>query len=176
MTLCTPAAAPLLLWPNLCAGLLGDNWLHLLELAKRNVVQPDAAVVPAAATLYAMGVELPSSAACGFDLSCMDKYRCMPECISMCLECVWIRTVQYHLCVVLPEWPLNVFLSSMLPRNKVVIRCCCVCRYAKSYEAVHLENVPHRQLTKPRKVFEYFFEGQRPGGGRENIVKLEVHN
>jgi len=33
-------------------------------------------VVPAAATLYVMGLELPASAACGFDLSCMDKYRC----------------------------------------------------------------------------------------------------
>lgn len=37
-----------------------------------------------------------------------------------------------------------------------------------------MEDVPHRRLTKPRKVFEYFFEGQRPGRGRENIVKLEV--
>jgi hypothetical protein len=58
------------------AGLLGDNWLYLLELAKKSVVQPGAAVVPAAATLYVMGVELPPSAAAGFDLSCMDKYRC----------------------------------------------------------------------------------------------------
>jgi hypothetical protein len=40
------------------------------------VVQPGAAVVPAAATLFVMGVELPPSAAAGFDLSCMNKYRC----------------------------------------------------------------------------------------------------
>lgn len=39
-------------------------------------MQPGAAVVPAAATLYVMGLELPASAAAGFDLSCMDKYRC----------------------------------------------------------------------------------------------------
>lgn len=48
------------------------------------------------------------------------------------------------------------------------------CRYEKSYQAGFLDEVPHRRLTKPRKVFEYFFEGQRPGRGRENIVKLEV--
>jgi hypothetical protein len=49
-----------------------------------------------------------------------------------------------------------------------------LCRYSKSYEAVHLEDVPHRVLTRPRKVFEYVFEGQRPARGRENMVKLDV--
>ena len=49
-----------------------------------------------------------------------------------------------------------------------------LCRYGKSYEAVHLEDVPHRVLTRPRKVFEYIFEGQRPARGRENMVKLDV--
>ena len=49
-----------------------------------------------------------------------------------------------------------------------------LCRYGKSYEAVHLEEVPHRVLTRPRKVFEYIFEGQRPARGRENMVKLDV--
>ena len=49
--------------------------MHLLELAKRAVVQPGAAVVPAAASLYVMGLQLPATAACGFDLSAMDKYR-----------------------------------------------------------------------------------------------------
>lgn len=49
-----------------------------------------------------------------------------------------------------------------------------LCRYAKSYEAVHLEDVPHRVLTRPKKVFEYVFEGQRPARGRENMVKLDV--
>jgi hypothetical protein len=42
-------------------------------------VQPGAAVVPASATLYAMGIELPPMSAAGFDLSCMDKYRCASE-------------------------------------------------------------------------------------------------
>ena len=49
-----------------------------------------------------------------------------------------------------------------------------MCRYGKTYEAVYLEGVPHRRLTKPARVFEYVFEGSRPARGRENIVKLEV--
>lgn len=68
-------------------GLVGDGWLYLLEMAKRNVVQAGAAVVPAAATLYCAGVELPPSSACGFDLTALDKYRSehrrVPTCLSM---------------------------------------------------------------------------------------------
>lgn len=66
------------LTPSLFAtpGLLGDGWLYILELARRHVIQPGAAVVPAGATLYCAGVELPPSEAAGFDFTALDKYRC----------------------------------------------------------------------------------------------------
>ena len=56
-------------------GLLGDGFMHLLELARRRVVQQGAAVVPAAATLYCMGLEVAPARVQGFDFSEMDKYR-----------------------------------------------------------------------------------------------------
>lgn len=39
------------------AGLLGDNVMTIIDHIKRNILQPDCIVVPAAATVYAMGVE-----------------------------------------------------------------------------------------------------------------------
>lgn len=47
-------------------------------------------------------------------------------------------------------------------------------RWDKSYEACQLDELIHTPLTKPCKAFEYFFEGERKGRGRDNIVKLEV--
>ncbi len=55
--------------------MLGDGWLYLLELAKRNVVQPDSAVVPAAATLWCCAVEVTPTKAGGFDFGALDKFR-----------------------------------------------------------------------------------------------------
>ena len=103
------------------AGLLGDGVLYMLEKVKRQVAQPDAAVIPAAATIYAMGVEIYTSEVRGFDMSPMNKYR-----------------------------------------------------WDKGYEAVHMEGIPYRRLTKPKKVFEYFFDGIQKGRGRENVLKMEV--
>ncbi len=34
--------------------------------------------------------------------------------------------------------------------------------------------MPHKRLTNPVRVFEYFFDGLRKGRGRENILRLEV--
>lgn len=59
----------------LAAGLLGDGFPYLLELCRRRVVAPGAAVVPAGATLYCMGVEVATGAVGGFDLSGMNTYR-----------------------------------------------------------------------------------------------------
>ena len=47
-------------------------------------------------------------------------------------------------------------------------------RWDKSYEACQLDELTHTRLTKPCKAFEYFFEGERKGRGRDNMVKLEV--
>ena len=37
-----------------------------------------------------------------------------------------------------------------------------------------MEEVPHRVLTEPARVFEFAFEGMRKARGRENLVKLSV--
>lgn len=39
-------------------------------------------------------------------------------------------------------------------------------RWDANYEAVDLADVPHRRLTKPVKVFEHFFDGERKGRSR----------
>ncbi|BDA48465.1 Protein arginine N-methyltransferase 7 [Coccomyxa sp. Obi] len=103
------------------AGLLGNNWLYLLDMAKKNVLQPGATVVPAAATLYCMGIEARTGDVRGFDFSAFNKYR-----------------------------------------------------WDKQYSACYLDDMPHKRLTRPAKVFEYFFDGMRKGRGRENILRLEV--
>ena len=103
------------------AGLIGHKALYMIEVAKRNFLQPDTTVVPQAATLYCMGVEVITSKVRGFDMSAINKYR-------------WDDT----------------------------------------YETLFIDDVPHRRLTKPKKVFEYFFDGKRKGRSRANVLKLEV--
>lgn len=49
-----------------------------------------------------------------------------------------------------------------------------IARWDKDYAACHLQDLPHRRLTRPARVFEYFFDGLRKGRGRENILRLEV--
>ena len=41
-----------------------------------------------------------------------------------------------------------------------------VSRWDADYEAVRLEQMPHRVLTRPTKVLEYFFDGERKARGR----------
>lgn len=57
------------------AGLTGEHVLFMLEKARINVSTTDCAVVPAAATLYCMGVEAYTSEVSGFDMSSFNKYR-----------------------------------------------------------------------------------------------------
>lgn len=57
------------------AGLLGDGFPYLLDLARRRVVQQGAAVVPAAATVYCMGLEVLTGEVAGFNLAAMNTYR-----------------------------------------------------------------------------------------------------
>jgi protein arginine N-methyltransferase 7 len=59
-------------------GLLGNGWLFLLEMAKKKVLQASATVIPAAATLYCMGIEARTDKITGFDFSNFNKYRCPP--------------------------------------------------------------------------------------------------
>jgi len=103
------------------AGLLGDRVVQLLATARMNVLQTGATVVPAAATLYCMGVEAHTSDVRGFDFGKFNKYR-------------WENT----------------------------------------YEAVRMEEVPHRRLTRPKRVFETFFDGSAKNSAQEGILKLEV--
>ena len=63
---------------HLPTGLLGGNFLSLLELAKRNVLQPGAAVVPCGATVYVMGLNVSTSSVAGYDLTGLDSYRFAP--------------------------------------------------------------------------------------------------
>ena len=59
------------------AGLLGDRIGTLLAMASRSVLQPGATVVPAAATVYCVGIEALTSDVHGFDFSAFNKYRCV---------------------------------------------------------------------------------------------------
>ena len=104
------------------AGLTGEHALWMLEKARRNVLTPDAVVVPAAATMYCMGVEAYTSEVLGFDVSAQNKYR-----------------------------------------------------WDKTYETVRMSDVPHRALTRPKKVFEFAFDGSKTKGrGRESVLRLET--
>ena len=58
-----------------CAALLGDNVLYILEMAKRNILQSNARVIPAAATLYCVGIEALTQPVHDFDFGSLDKYR-----------------------------------------------------------------------------------------------------
>ncbi len=54
---------------------MGHNFLYLLEAAKKNVLQPGCAVVPCAASLYVMGINIETQTIGGYDLSGLNKYR-----------------------------------------------------------------------------------------------------
>ncbi len=103
------------------AGLTGDQFPYLLDLTRKKVVQPGATVVPAAATLYCMGIEALTSEVEGVKLSSMNAYR----------------------------WDAN-------------------------YQAVKLKDMPHRPLTKPVKISETFFDGEKRPRPRDGLVKLDI--
>lgn len=65
----------MLFYTPVSTGLLGDGFPYLLDLARRRVVQPGATVVPAAATLYCMGVEVLTGDVEGFNMASMNAYR-----------------------------------------------------------------------------------------------------
>ena len=57
------------------AGFTGDHALWMLEQARKNVMHNDCHVIPAAATMYVMGVEAYTAEVDGFDFSAFNKYR-----------------------------------------------------------------------------------------------------
>jgi len=87
------------------AGLLGDRVVNLLAAARSNVLQPGATVVPAAATLYCMGIEARTTDVRGFNMRPMNKYRWEPS-----YEAVDLATVP-HLQLTKPRRVLEVFLD-----------------------------------------------------------------
>lgn len=57
---------------------MGNNFLYLLETAKKNVLQPNCAVIPCAASLYVMGISIATDDVSGYDLSGLNMYRWVP--------------------------------------------------------------------------------------------------
>jgi protein arginine N-methyltransferase 7 len=103
------------------AGLTGDQFPYLLDLTRKKVVQPGATVVPAAATLYCMGIEALTTEVEGVKVSGMNAYR-----------------------------------------------------WDSSYQAVKLNEMPHRVLTKPTRISETFFDGEKRPRPRDSLVKLDI--
>lgn len=54
---------------------MGDGVQYLLDMARKRVMQPGAITVPAAATVYCIGIEACIASAGGFDVSLINKYR-----------------------------------------------------------------------------------------------------
>jgi protein arginine N-methyltransferase 7 len=57
------------------SGVTGYSIEWMLQMARKNVVQPGATVIPAAATLYCVGIEAFTDKIDGMDMSSLDKYR-----------------------------------------------------------------------------------------------------
>lgn len=47
-------------------------------------------------------------------------------------------------------------------------------RWDSSYEATYMKDQPYRVLTKPKKVFEFFFDDSQKSKGRETVLKVET--
>ena len=60
----------------------------MLEMARRNILQKDAVTVPAAATIYCMGIEALTGDVAGFDMNAINKYRWDSQYQSIRLETI----------------------------------------------------------------------------------------
>lgn len=86
---------------------------------------------------------------------CHAHVHCLCSCLAILKVCILLRHITYVYWI-------------------TVDSVCHTSRWDKGYETCQLDKLSHTCLTKPCKVFEYFFEGERKGRGRDNIVKLDV--
>lgn len=68
------------------AGLLGGNCLQLLQRVRQQVARPGAVVMPASATVYAMGLQLLTGQVLGFDFSPLNRFRWSKDYQAVLLE------------------------------------------------------------------------------------------
>lgn len=59
-------------------GLLGYGIIPFIKYAQKHLLEPDARIIPARATIYALPIELRTTKVCGFDLSAFNCYRWSP--------------------------------------------------------------------------------------------------
>ena len=76
-------------------GLIGKRVLHQLAHARRELLAPNAVIMPAAATIHAvlLHVRVPKDLAVGFDLAKLDRYRWAP-----CYEKFVLKSQPEHTC------------------------------------------------------------------------------
>lgn len=165
-------------------------------------MQPDCTVIPKGATLYCMGIEVPTPRAGGFDFSSMDKYRYDPFsrsaagppgnlAKSLHLKATQAQTGSINGNSLLSsaalertilgcKWStwrcyrsLTVF-STTRGFSKIYSTAKIPCRWDKSYEGCRLEDMPYRRLTNPIRVFSFCFDSVSKARGRDNLLKLEI--
>jgi protein arginine N-methyltransferase 7 len=76
-----PSGANLAIFDLFDEVLLGSGCLTLLKRVHQQVLQPGAAVVPAGATVYCLGLEILTREVLGFDMTSLNQFRFVEEII-----------------------------------------------------------------------------------------------
>ena len=126
----------------------------------RSVIQPGAIVVPAAATVYCVGVEAMSSKVDGYDFSPVNKYR-------------WVID------------EMQIQHMARIHHGEIYCQHCVadmtLCRWDKIYSTVDMSRIGHKVLTKPKKVWAVllvpasFASWLQPKGGL-NILAVLINS
>ena len=74
-----PRRADLAVFEIFDSGLIGEGVLHCLTAARARLLQMDAALVPARATVYAQPLEMRLTSAVGIDVSQANRWRWRPD-------------------------------------------------------------------------------------------------
>ena len=132
--------------------------LYLLETAKRQLLAPGAAILPSAATVWAVGVELaariPSSIGAAVEAAALDVYW-------------WARLGAVVAAGAggggggRERWDSS---QVKLARKTSCDTFAAPCRWQEGCEAINFEQHPARPLTAPVKVFDFDF--QQPAGSQ----------